>query len=166
VCNAQRDLVELSRAHQQAVVEQRLAKQVGPHRTFAEGDYVVVSYPGRGPTKLTPRWRGPLIVVAVKGSLFSCQDLLSLKVTDYHASRLKLYDMALTPDPVSVAAADIDEWKVEAIIDHVGNGKKDWQFRVRWEGYDQADDSWLPYSEVRDLEALDVYAKSHPGLRL
>jgi hypothetical protein len=74
--------------------------------------------------------------------------------------------MDQTNDPVEVAQVDNDEYRVQEIVDHVGKKKKDLQFRVRWCGYGPEDDSWLPYSEVRDLQAMDVYLKSHPGLRL
>lgn len=39
-------------------------------------------------------------------------------------------------------------------------------FRIRWQGYDESEDTWLPYSEVSKLEALDKYLKEHPELHL
>ena len=76
----------------------------------------------------------------------------------------------MTEDPAAVAAADNDEWLVEAIIDHRGprNGrpKRALEFRVRWQGFGANADTWLPYAEVAELEALDDYAARHPELRL
>ena len=71
-------------------------------------------------------------------------------------------------DPVEVAAADKDEFPVEAIIDHYCAGSKlaSCTFQVRWKNYGPADDSWLPYSEVKKLEALDKYLEAHPNVRL
>jgi hypothetical protein len=166
LCELQRILIEASQKHQQAVVAERLERQPQAREDLDVGDYVVVSYPNRPPNKLTPRWRGPLVVVARNGSLCTCQDLLTLKSTDYHVSRLRRYDMSLTADPVDIAAKDADEWKVEAIVEHVGSNKRNLQFRVRWEGFGHEDDTWLPYADVRDLQALDAYGREHPELRL
>ncbi len=33
---------------------------------------------------------------------------------------------------------------------------------MRWEGYSPSDDTWLPYREVKDLEALDRYELLYP----
>lgn len=134
------------------------------------GDYVLVSYPERPPNKLSPRWRGPLAVVEVDGNTYHCQDLASLKVIPFHISRLKLFDASRCPDPTALASVDKDEWVVETILDHrgpqSGRPKTKLEFKVRWKGFEPEDDSWLPYSEVRDLEALDVYSSHHPELRL
>jgi hypothetical protein len=73
---------------------------------------------------------------------------------------------------VKIAEVDRDEWAVEMIVDHKleksGKRKKknDYSFRVRWMGFDATEDTWLPYADVRDLAALDVYLQSHPGLGL
>jgi hypothetical protein len=162
----QKDVVTASQEHQSSVVEARLAKNPSDTRRFEIGQYVLISYPNRPPSKLAPKWRGPVIIVAIQGHMCSCQDLLTLRLSDYHVSRLKHYNMDQTNDPVDVAQVDNDEYRVQEIVDHVGKKKKDLQFRVRWCGYGPEDDSWLPYSEVRDLQAMDVYLKSHPGLRL
>jgi hypothetical protein len=60
-----------------------------------------------------------------------------------------------------LAAADMDEFFVEEIISHRGNGNnpKRWEYQVRWRGYEPEDDTWLPWRSVKDLEALDRYAE-------
>jgi hypothetical protein len=68
---------------------------------------------------------------------------------------------------VEIAAGDHDEYVVEAIVDHkAARRKSDMEFKVRWRGYDPSYDLWLPYAEVRDLEALDAYLSDHPELLL
>lgn len=54
---------------------------------------------------------------------------------------------------------DRDEFVVESITDHTGNPKKKSSllFRVHFVDYPEAEDSWLPWKEVNELEALDVY---------
>jgi len=177
--NAHAAVVAASDAHQQRVIDKRLAANdaaVAPRGARpAEGDYVLVSYPVKPPHKLAPRWRGPLVVLEEPpggGSMFVCQDLRTLKIVRFHESRLKLFRLPDGGDPLQVAAVDQDEFVVESVVDHrIRDGgrprrKADLEFRVRWLGYEPAEDSWLPYSEVRDLAALDAYALTHPELRL
>jgi len=35
---------------------------------------------------------------------------------------------------------------------------------VRWQGYEESEDSWLPFHKVKDLEALDNYLRNFPEL--
>jgi hypothetical protein len=37
---------------------------------------------------------------------------------------------------------------------------------VSWEGYDPEYDSWEPYAAIKEVIALDKYAKEHPELNL
>jgi hypothetical protein len=65
-------------------------------------------------------------------------------------------------DPVDVARKDITStFVVERIIEHVGDEKRksSLDFRVRWQGYDEEHDLWLPYAEVRDVEATHIYLR-------
>jgi hypothetical protein len=68
---------------------------------------------------------------------------------------------------IYIASNDHDEFKVDSIVDHSGNMKQKgkMKFRVRWTGYDPNEDTWLPYREVKDLEALDYYLEQHPELQ-
>ena len=141
------------------------------------GDYVLSTYGSGLPNKLSSRWRGPLLVVDIEGSsLYYIQDLLSFKIYKVHISRLKLFNMDLVDDPRKIAQVDINEWLVEAIVDHrfkfekkaklkERKGKKAYEFRVRWDGFGPEDDSWLPYSEVRDLIVFADYVREN-SLRL
>ena len=74
----------------------------------------------------------------------------------------------MTDDLAMVAAVDTDEYVVEAIIDHRGNPNRrsTLEFLVRWLGYEPEEDTWLPWKNVKELAALDVYAAAHPELRL
>jgi len=62
----------------------------------------------------------------------------------------------------------IDSFHVESIVDHEVEGKdaKKWKFRVRWLRYEPEDDTWLKWSAVKDLEALDTYSQANPHLNL
>jgi hypothetical protein len=64
-------------------------------------------------------------------------------------------------EATSLAAVDLDEFYVEKIVEHEETGRdhKKWKYRVRWSGYEPEDDTWLPWSSVKDLAALDDYIK-------
>ena len=68
----------------------------------------------------------------------------------------------------ALAAVDLDEFYVEKIISHVELGKdpKKWRCRVRWQGYEPENDTWLEWPAVKDLVALDEYGKEPPELNL
>ena len=69
-------------------------------------------------------------------------------------------------DPLVIAGFDEDEFKVDAVIDHrlEGNNKKNkthYYFLVK---FDDESEEWLPYMEVRELEAFENYLKDHLDL--
>lgn len=142
------------------------------------GDYVLVTYPTRPPHKLSPLYRGPFTVVEILGdNRVRVSDFNSAKTFLYHVDRLRLFKCAdnVMPDELAqLAAADSDEFIVEAILGHRRSplapprkrGRNTLEFLVRWEGFDPASDSWEPYSNVRSCAALDVYSQAHPELRL
>ena len=61
---------------------------------------------------------------------------------------------------------DQHEWVVERVVDYrlPTRNWRTWEFRVHWEGFSYDEDSWLPWPEVRNLEALDTYLDAHPEL--
>ena len=38
--------------------------------------------------------------------------------------------------------------------------------RLRWLGYDESEDSWLPWSEVRNVPALHTYLRENGMTKL
>lgn len=168
--SAQSAIVSASKEHQDQVVQERIKKSPDNPTKFKVGDHVLISYPQRAPNKLAPKWRGPMVVQRIKGSTYSCKDLTTGKLIPFHVTRLKRYNMQQTDNALDVAAVDKDEWEVEEIVDHRGppDGypRKELEFLVRWKGYEPCDDSWLPYAEVNELQALDEYAVHHPELGL
>jgi hypothetical protein len=98
--------------------------------------------------------------------LIKVRDLLTNKISLVHTSRLRPFrhpaNMTLE-EAINLASVDMDEFYVEKIVGHagVGNNPKKWKFLVRWLGYEPQDDTWLAWSAVKDLEALEVYAKAN-----
>lgn len=163
----QKELLDKSREHQDRVVEEYVAQSPETPTSFEVGQYVLVSYPDRPPSKLVPRWQGPVVISGKNGVQYDVQDLSTKGVRSVHVTRLKRYDMAQTDDPLMVAAADGQEYVVEDIVGHrAAQTREGWRFRVRWRGYSAESDSWLPYDQVRDVAAFRAYRLAHPELRL
>jgi hypothetical protein len=45
---------------------------------------------------------------------------------------------------------EFKEYEVDSIVTHKGETLKSVRFLIRWKGYDESEDLWLPYSEIRD----------------
>jgi transposase InsO family protein len=168
-------VVDASARHQRRVVEERLRE--GPAAEdvagYEPGDTVLVSYPGRPPDKLAPRWRGPFVVLESDGDrgMYACQDVRTLKTLHFHESRLKRYLADRTDSLGEVAAVDNEEFVVDSIVDHRirpgrGSRRGRLEFRIRWAGYEAEEDTWLSYADIRELAALDANSAAHPGLPL
>jgi hypothetical protein len=113
------------------------------------------------------------IVSKVRDDIYTLKDLISGKEKDFHIDRLRVFKYDNDHDSINLessllplAAADKDEFVVESIIDHEGSlkYKSKLLFRIRWLGYDESEDTWLPHREVKDLQAFDAYLEDHPEL--
>jgi cleavage and polyadenylation specificity factor subunit 1 len=136
---------------------------------FHEGQYVLLEYPTRPPNKLSGLYRGPMVIHAIeRPDLITLRDLTNNKLSLVHTSRIKAFrhPAEMTEEEATaLAAVDMDEFYVDSIIDHTWEGKnpKKWKYRVRWLGYEPEDDTWLPWSSIKDLEALDKFIEDgHP----
>ena len=89
---AQEKLIKASQAHLRSVVADRLAATLEHPTVFHVGDYVLLSYPERPPSKLSP------MVVAVNGNTYDLQDLCTLRVEQFDISRLKLFKSLQSQD--------------------------------------------------------------------
>ena len=80
---------------------------------------------------------------------------------------MRKYNTDQTDDVRFVAALDRQEFVVESIVAHTGQGKNKYKymFKVHWSGYDDNEDTWLAYKDVSKLEALDAYVSKHPELQ-
>jgi hypothetical protein len=139
---------------------------------YQVGDYVLLSYPSRPPSKLAGMYRGPMIIhKKVRKDIYEVLDLISNKISQVHLNRLHklIVSQEATPEEmVRIAGVDQNEFLVDSIISHRGNVKKKnhMEFLVRWTGLEPSEDTWEPYAGVKDVAALDVYSKEHPELGL
>jgi len=136
------------------------------------GSLVLVQYENdahRPPTKVHPKLRGPFKVTAVthrdsRGSIYTCQNLATNKLEDFHVKLLQKfnYDPRFT-DPAIEALVDSELFVVEAILDHVFDGKRklksELKFKVKWLGYDET--TWEPYANVAKVKILHDYLRAH-----
>jgi hypothetical protein len=132
---------------------------------FAPNTFVWVSYPdgqtkGRPPNKFNTQLKGPHRVLSSVGPHFEIMNLVTNKVEKVHVSRLRQYHShEQSPEHLTVAAKDYEEFLVESILAHAGNPKRygSMEFLVRWAGYGPEDDMYLPWKELRNNPILHEY---------
>jgi hypothetical protein len=72
-----------------------------------------------------------------------------------------------------LAALDKEEYEVETILSHRITGNKqnskhkptNYWFKVKWAGFSDEENSWEPYSALKNLAPLDEYLSKHPQLQ-
>ena len=158
-----RQISSLSVKYQNKVIDKRMKKSPAEPTTFDVGDLVLVSYPEKPTDKLTPLWRGPLVVQRVEHQTYYCQDLVTMQVSPFFVTRLKLYQDNETIAPMELAAADRNELIVNSIVGHMGDPKsrKSMKFKVHWQNLESSDDTWEPWENVKHLQVLDEYIAAH-----
>ena len=79
-------------------------------------------------------------------------------------SRLKHFDYEpLIDNPTAIAAKDYEEDEVECILSHHGDPKRktSMDFLVRWTGFDESQDLWLPWSALHSNVKLHQYLRDN-----
>ena len=129
------------------------------------GSYVVLSRLETSvDTKLDAPYTGPYLVVSRVHNSYTLQDLRTAKKFVADASRLRAFQLAEGVDPLKIAALDVDEDVVDVILDHRTpnlKAKKQYEFKVK---FVDSTEVWLPYMQLRNNAALDVYIRDKPAL--
>ena len=134
------------------------------------GSFVLVRYISsilrKGPPRKTnTNLRGPYKVLKVKLNIVTIYNSITRKAEDIHLDNC--YPFTYDPqyvDPEDVARrVEISAFAVESITQHAGDKKKrsTMEFLVRFVGFDESEDRWLPYSELRDNPALHRYLRAN-----
>jgi len=93
-----------------------------------------------------------LRVVSNIGAHYTLYNLVTDKLEEVHVKRLKAFEYdPMMVDPLQVAAADADEFIIERVLDHAGDPKRrsSLDFLVKWLGYDDNENLWIPWKEAR-----------------
>jgi hypothetical protein len=144
--------------------EEKLIKNTGTRTEYAINSYVLLRLPDEdiikgNVGKLKLPLKGPMLVTAVNGDKYTLQDITTGKDYRVHISRISpFYYDSIRDDPFAIAAKDNDEEQVEKIVDHTNMTlKSKMDFLVRWAGYDESHDLWLPWNQLRDNPKLHKY---------
>lgn len=118
---------------------------------------------GRAPHKLMMPQRGPYEVISKNRGSYMLKELSTNVVAPFNAHLLRPY--AYDPehdDPRAVALKEKQAFDVEAILAHDGNIKhlSGLMFLVKWTNYEDSENSWEPWKELRDNPKLFEYLKS------
>lgn len=126
--------------------------------------YVLYEHPEGPHNKFKMRKRGPFQVINIVGSTYTIEDLISHKHITTHIKNLTPfnYDENRT-NPTTVAMHDQEEFPIDYILNHRGDKtrRKTLEFLVRWKGFPPEEDSWEPYSNLRDTDQLIKYLSEH-----
>ena len=173
--DVQARLIALAESRQRQVDAEHLARQPSRVTTFEDNSFVLVQYPKGygGPRPLTKAntfWRGPLRVIKHVGAAYTLFNLITnQEEPDIHVTRLKLFEYdPRHVNPIDIARADADEYVIGAVLAHAGDPKRksSLDFLIRWEGYDEADDLWLPWQTVRLNSKVHDYLRANGMHRL
>jgi transposase InsO family protein len=162
---SQDELIKAAAASQEKHVERYLATSPKQLTEYAIGDFVLVSYPERPPSKLHPKWRGPFEIVDRQGDVYYLHDLVATTEgppSEFHVSRLMPYRSDDTLTPLEVAMMDNDMYIAEKIVKHRGPIKKktDMEFLVKWQNYPASENNWEPYRNVKHLQVFKDYCRT------
>jgi len=151
-------------------------------RTFNEGDFVLQQKDATGISgKPSCKWIGPFLVMKRRDNdpshpVLDLMNLTDMKVKEAAAGDCRIFNTSwfeedtIIPELTKIAAADLDEYVVEKILDHRPSGDirtqplSKYLFLVKWEGFEEP--TWEPYSGVSKLEPLDTYGDLHPRLKI
>jgi len=142
-----------------------------PNRTeYPIGSWVLAEYHSsiirKGPpSKLNTQLRGPYKVLSRELDTYTLRNTVSRRDEEIHGSLLRpfLFDSNFI-DPRDVAMKDaISTFIVDSIIEYEGDRKRlsTLFFKVRWLGYDDSHDLWLPWKELRDNTQLHQFLREN-----
>jgi hypothetical protein len=167
----QAEIISIAQQHQTEINVANQNKHSTERSEFPINSYVLVEYsdtthPFGGPA-LQTRHRGPYRVVKINMNHYTVQNLVTNQLEEFQVNLLRpfIYDPT-TVDPRDIAMRDHDMWTVEMIVNHKfahnkPKNKSNLYFKVRWTGFPPESDTWEPYKNLRNVEALHQYLREH-----
>ena len=165
---------------------QKMTVNTTVHRTFQEGDFVLQAKSSTGARgKLVTRWIGPKLVLARRNNdtshpVLDLFDLVTTRTVEASIEDCRLMKTGWFEEPTmlqdlkKLAALDKEEYEVERVLEHrppgptrlAGSKPSDYWFKIKWSGFPDEENSWEPYSELKDLTPLEEYLQQYPNLLL
>jgi len=165
----QAHLLQTSREHQAENTDIYLISNASSdYCIFQPNDYVFVTYPDgdRSSSKDRPSIMGPYLLVSITNNSCTVRDLITHKIFDVQASRLRIYHdspyHAMSPRAAAMrSAAKFDIADIKA---HRGDltKRKSLEFLCSFIGFDDTHDKWLPVNDVCRLPQMRAYILAHP----
>ena len=173
----------LSRMQEKFAKELKRKSQTdGSGRSFNQGDFVIQRKDSTGRSgKLTPRWIGPFLVLERRENdpthpVLDLMNLTDMTVKESATDDCRLFltgwfeEATMLEELTKIAAADLDEFVVEKILNHQPEGAKralpltKYTFLVKWKDFEEP--TWEPYVNLKSLAPYEEYSLLHPSLRL
>jgi transposase InsO family protein len=170
--NVQEKIIEVAKQNQKQLdakhLEQR-GKDTEEYSIFPPDTYVLVRYPktamGRkAPTKLHSPWKGPMKVIRNEGNRYYLLNLVNMKEEQAHVTALKTFEYNRNIDPREIALKEANAFDVERILSHRckhPNRISTYELLVKWLGYDDSQNTWEPWENLRNNEATHHYLREH-----
>ena len=151
-------------------------------RSFNQGDFVIQKKDSTGRSgKLTPRWIGPFLVLERRENdpthpVLDLMNLTDMTVKEAATDDCRIFltgwfdEATMLDELTKIAAADLDEFVVETILDHKPDGPKrtlplsKYTFLVKWKDFEEP--TWEPYVNLKSLTPFEEYSLLHPHLKL
>ena len=143
---------------------------------FTVGDYVIYDEPNTfqrtdtRPDKLSTHYKGPYQIVDINSQRINVRNLLNRKILSLHPAHLHPFVVDTTRiNHNSIAQQVAGEFVVEKVLKingHINHKtgkyyKTGLECHIRWLGYDESEDSWEPYKELRYNDQFIEYCKTH-----
>ena len=161
-----KSLQDISKKHQQAITSERTANSSPEKQNlYQPGDLVLFEYDKNFPlpTKLSPKYIGPYIVLQQIKNDVDCRHIILGHVKQFHVSRLKIFHGSIE-EAKRVAMIDNNQFVIDTILTYRGNPmtRTAMEFEVKF-----ADGSivWLPWNkDIFDSQPYEHFCRSKPEL--
>ena len=163
-------LLELAQQNQLAKDRAHMSKfQANRLTVYPDNSYVLVQHfdaakGKRGPTKFHPILKGPYRIINHNDhDEYTLQNLVTDKLEKFHLTLLRPFVHDGRENLRDIALRDTHEFLVERILSHKGDLKRmhSMEYLVKWVGFPDSDNTWLPHAELRDNEYLHAYLREH-----
>ena len=176
LCAVQADALRATSKFSKAMLAKQDKFPQGAAQQFKVGEYVLTTWRGGPPDKLSVRLPGPYRIVNVhSGHLYDIEDPADNRILkNRHARELFAYNLREGDDPVDIIAMDEEEHIVDSVVDHhmtVPGSKhiSDLDYRVRFKNQPESEDRWFSHRQIMrrgGLKAFWGYVEQHPELEI